>query len=519
MREKMNLKHQQTKKLQAQQQSQDPENIPEIPLEDLAHRVQPISNPKCLLPPIPILPDVGNWPQLSISRGPFDVGLHQYLAEQKRAVAGAASDAVASSAKTLAALGAAAAAAEEDAADEWVDESEVPASNGSAPDGEGPEEPEEQSEWEDLDLPKAAPKPKTAAVVPQVSLPRDGPSWPQLWRLNSDVPADHVAAGNFESAMQLLNSQIGACQFQSMKPLFLRLFAAPRTRTMLSPGTPALDTYLLRNPEVLSQPQGLREAVPALALSVSELVERLHAGYRATTAGKFQEAMEHFKYIFSAIPLVCAQTSQELTEAKELITICTEYVVGLLTELKRKEVLASNKTPAGAIRVAELAAYFSHCNLLPVHVQLTLRSAMAIAIKMKNFATAYNMARRLLDLNPKPDIVEKAQQALEVCEQGGLKDESPLVDYDERNPFVVCASSFKPIYRGNSSVSCSFCSAQFIPTAVSNGQPCPVCSIGAIGVKGSGLVIVRKRQPQRPGPGAGQSRPPARQQADEDDEF
>jgi hypothetical protein len=61
-----------------------------------------------------------------------------------------------------------------------------------------------------------------------------------------------------------------------------------------------------------------------------------------------------------------------------------------------------------AVRIAELAAYFTHVNLQPIHLQLTLRSAMNICIKLKNFATAYNFGRRLLDLSSnKPDVIEK----------------------------------------------------------------------------------------------------------------
>jgi coatomer subunit alpha len=150
-------------------------------------------------------------------------------------------------------------------------------------------------------------------------------------------------------------------------------------------------------------------------------------------------------------------------------------------------------------------------------LQLTLRSAMNIAIKLRNFATAYNMGRRLLDLNPKPDVAEKTQQALEVCEQGGLKDEAPMGEYDERNPFVVCAHSFKPIYRGNPSVGCSYCAAQFIAGPEVNGKPCPVCVVGAIGVKGTGLVIVRRRQPARGAPQ--QSRTSNQRPAEDDEDF
>lgn len=52
------------------------------------------------------------------------------------------------------------------------------------------------------------------------------------------------------------------------------------------------------------------------------------------------------------------------------------------------------------IRVAELAAYFTHARLQPVHQSLSLRSAMFIFFKLKNFATTATFCRRLLELNP-----------------------------------------------------------------------------------------------------------------------
>jgi hypothetical protein len=57
-------------------------------------------------------------------------------------------------------------------------------------------------------------------------------------------------------------------------------------------------------------------------------------------------------------------------------------------ELKRKEV----KDDEG--RNAELAAYFTHCRLQPVHTALSLRSAMTIFFKLKNFATCATFCRR-----------------------------------------------------------------------------------------------------------------------------
>lgn len=45
-------------------------------------------------------------------------------------------------------------------------------------------------------------------------------------------------------------------------------------------------------------------------------------------------------------------------------------------------------------RSAELAAYFTHCQLQPVHTALSVRSAMTISFKLKNYATCATFCRR-----------------------------------------------------------------------------------------------------------------------------
>jgi coatomer protein complex subunit alpha (xenin) len=59
------------------------------------------------------------------------------------------------------------------------------------------------------------------------------------------------------------------------------------------------------------------------------------------------------------------------------------------------------------IRVAELAAYFTHCELQPIHLQLCLPTAQTAFFKIKNYKTAASFARRLLDLGPKPEVAQK----------------------------------------------------------------------------------------------------------------
>jgi Coatomer (COPI) alpha subunit C-terminus len=59
------------------------------------------------------------------------------------------------------------------------------------------------------------------------------------------------------------------------------------------------------------------------------------------------------------------------------------------------------------VRVAELAAYFTHANMQPVHLALSLRSAMSIFFKLKNFNTCASFCRRLLELNPGQKVRSK----------------------------------------------------------------------------------------------------------------
>ena len=60
------------------------------------------------------------------------------------------------------------------------------------------------------------------------------------------------------------------------------------------------------------------------------------------------------------------------------------------------------------------------------------------------------------------------------------------LDYDSRNPFVICGKSFTPIYRGSKSKVCSYCGASFLPSA--DGETCTICEVGTVGGEGSGLI-------------------------------
>ncbi len=98
-----------------------------------------------------------------------------------------------------------------------------------------------------------------------------------------------------------------------------------------------------------------------------------------------------------------------LMQIKECILTAKEYILGLSIETERKSIMEKDVK-----RAAELSAYFSHCNLEPAHVQLSVQSAMMTNFRLKNFATAQNFAERLLRLNPSP----KAAQAVRESNKG-----------------------------------------------------------------------------------------------------
>lgn len=81
-------------------------------------------------------------------------------------------------------------------------------------------------------------------------------------------------------------------------------------------------------------------------------------------------------------------------------------------ELERKE--HPKETFEQQKRVCEMAAYFTHCNLQTVHQILTLRTALNLFFRLKNYKTSASFARRLLELGPRPEVAQQAKKILQV---------------------------------------------------------------------------------------------------------
>lgn len=81
-------------------------------------------------------------------------------------------------------------------------------------------------------------------------------------------------------------------------------------------------------------------------------------------------------------------------------------------ETARKELPKS--TLEDQKRLCEMAAYFTHCSLQPVHQILTLRTALNLFFKLKNYKTAASFARRLLEQGPRQEVAQQARKILQV---------------------------------------------------------------------------------------------------------
>merc|ERR1712142_741768 len=433
----------------------------------------PALGARLLQPPPPIAQSEQNWPLLTVSRGFFDSAM----------IAGKKSEGVA-----------AGLVAEDDGgeAEGWGDDDLGLDDEDGGDEFKDAEDEGEGDGWaaeDDIELPPdldlvSSPKDTAGQATDDgyFVAPVRGVPPTQHWCNNSSLPVDHVLAGNMESACRLLHDQVGVVDFSPYKQHFMSTFSRSRTMFSCMASTPSLPHPPLSN----WKDAGPKSGLPAVGLKLADLVSRLQSAYQLTTSGKFTEAVSNFRSILLSIPLLVVETKAEEQEAQQLLTICTSYLVGLAMESKRKELPKS--TVEELVRVCEMAAYFTHCNLQPVHQILTLRTALNLFFKLKNYKTAGSFARRLLELGPKPEVAQQTRKILQACDKNPT-DEHKL-NYDEHNQFDICAASFVPIYKGAECETAPLSGAKYCPQF--KGEVCRVDGVSQVGKGVAGLKIRRK---------------------------
>ena len=234
-----------------------------------------------------------------------------------------------------------------------------------------------------------------------------GSSEAEIWARNSPIAADHAAAGSFETAMQLLNRQVGGVNFVPLKPRFLEIYQASRTYLPATPGLPPLVNYVRRNVEETDS----RKLLPIIPRDLESIATAdLQEGYSAMRSNKLDDGLKTFKRILHSLLVNAVSSQQDVGEAKKIITTAAEYATAMALELERRALPAEGED--NTKRGLELSAYFTIPKLEVAHRQLALMAAMKLAFTNKNYSSALSFANRMLANGGSAKLLDQVSNAL-----------------------------------------------------------------------------------------------------------
>lgn len=133
-----------------------------------------------------------------------------------------------------------------------------------------------------------------------------GGSEADLWARTSPIAADHVAGGSFETAMQLLNRQIGAVNFEPLWDRFEEIYTASRTFLPANAGLPPLINYVRRTVDE-TDPGRVQPIIPRDLESI--VATEVAAGKRLLRENKLEDSIKMFKKALTLL-MVNAVSSQ-----------------------------------------------------------------------------------------------------------------------------------------------------------------------------------------------------------------
>ena len=219
-----------------------------------------------------------------------------------------------------------------------------------------------------------------------------GSSEAELWSRHSPLAADHVAGGSFESAMQLLNRQVGAVHFAPLKPRFLEIYQASKTYISANPSLPPIINYIRRNVDETES----RKALPIIPRDLETLsTADLQSGYTAMRSNKLEDGVRIFKDILQSLIVNVVTSQSQVDDAKALITKSMEYALAMSIELARRSI-STTEGEDGLKRQLELSAYFTVPKLDVSHRQLALMAAMKLSVQNKQYSSALSFANRVI---------------------------------------------------------------------------------------------------------------------------
>ena len=198
----------------------------------------------------------------------------------------------------------------------------------------------------------------------------------------SEVAAHHIILCNFDDAIELLKKQVGLSDPHVYDDYFDTLYSNAKLVVPKLPKTFEIDTFMKAQTE---------ENLECI-ITLDSLRKLFKDGMTHFKNGAFKEALASMKECITKIPISFALESEQEGEIKKLIASCTEYIIALRIELKRKEIQAT----APMKDSLELAILMTMCKLHPSLQFLTYKNAMNLCYKAQNFKNAAYFARKIV---------------------------------------------------------------------------------------------------------------------------
>jgi len=137
-----------------------------------------------------------------------------------------------------------------------------------------------------------------------------GSSEAELWTRNSPIAADHVAGGSYESAMNLLNRQVGAVNFKPLESRFEEIFLASRTFLPANASLPPLVNYVRRTLKDTTS----NKVLPMIPRDIESIqTNELQTGKQRMQKNQLEEGVQAFRKALH-LAMVNAVPSQSQVE-------------------------------------------------------------------------------------------------------------------------------------------------------------------------------------------------------------
>lgn len=304
-----------------------------------------------------------------------------------------------------------------------------------------------------------------------------GLSETSTWMKNAaSNAAIQAAAGEFESAAQLLNRQVGVVNFEPLRQRFLEVYQANKLYVPGNEGLPPVVSYIRSDPEE-EESSNYKPYIPGY----DTLEASLQEAFKLFRGNKLKEAIDVFRQVIYTITVLAVPDEDAEGKCVEALQLCREYILGLSIELERRALPSDQIT-----RNLELAAYFTKAKLKPVHRINALQVAMTQSFKHKNFATASYFATEFLKIVSSGTRAEQAHKIKAKADTIGR--DAIEINFDPYADFTVCASTYTPIYKGSPSVKEALVGAEYQPSH--KGKLCKITGITLVGVPASSLRLV-----------------------------